>query len=244
MPARTAAVVGAAGGVGTTRLTVAFGAAMARAGEDVAVLDAAFATQGLSHHVPGRLDPDLTAVLSGDASLADALVEHPAADEVTGRLAVAPAHAPFARLARAMTPDAGERFADLVGTTEFDAVLVDVPPLASNPAVAAVTAADRVAVVTAPTERGLDALQQQRGRIADVGAGVDLVVANRTDAVPRDADLGIPESATTGVPDVPAPLGDGSAYAAAVVDAAAALFDVALDVNASGGVLDAARRLR
>jgi MinD-like ATPase involved in chromosome partitioning or flagellar assembly len=96
---RTAALVGATGGAGTTRLCVEVAALLAHAGRDVAVFDAAFATQGLARHAPGRIDPDATALLTdADVGLADALVDHPA--DLAGRLALCPASAPFERLAR------------------------------------------------------------------------------------------------------------------------------------------------
>lgn len=61
-----AALVGATGGAGTTRLAVEVGVALAAAGRDVLVVDAALATQGLSRYVDGRLEPDLTTVLVQD----------------------------------------------------------------------------------------------------------------------------------------------------------------------------------
>lgn len=51
----TIALVGATGGAGTTRLSLELAAALATDGRDVAVLDAAFATQGLSDYVSGTL---------------------------------------------------------------------------------------------------------------------------------------------------------------------------------------------
>ncbi|MFB6106617.1 MAG: ParA family protein [Halobacteriaceae archaeon] len=238
MPARTVAVVGAAGGVGATRLTVEMGATLARAGSSVALFDAAFATQGLARHVEGRLDPDATAVLADDAALEAALVDHAAAADLPGSLAVAPAHAPFGRVAMALAPSAGERFSTLLADHDFDAAVVDVPPVASNPAVAAVTAADRVVVVTTADGRGLDALQQQRGRLADVGAACDVVVANRESGeTPPDADHAVPTSDVTAAADAPAVL-DDRAFARAVADVTAAAFDVDADIGPDGSLLD------
>lgn len=176
----TLALVGATGGAGTTRLTVEFGATLARAGRDVALFDAAFATAGLARHLPGRLDPDLTGLLTdADAALSDGLVEYPA--EVPGRLSACPARAPFERLARAKTAEAAERFEALLARAarEFDHVLVDTPPVAANQAVAAVSAADRVGIVVRASERGLDALPAMGDRLHDLGAPADVVVANR-----------------------------------------------------------------
>jgi len=189
---RSVALVGAAGGVGTTRLCVEAGALVAAAGHDVLVLDADYATQGLASHVDGRLDPDATALATDpDVALADAA--HDVETHGAGALSLAPADAPFTRLAAASTADAAERLGDRIADARdaYDYVLVDTPPVASNPAVAAVTAADTVAVVTAGDGRGADALARVRDRLADVGASATTVVATRTtDAA--DADVTVP----------------------------------------------------
>ena len=70
MNATTLALVGATGGAGTTRTAVELAAMGARDGDDVAVVDAAFTTQGLSEYVAGRIDPDLTALLTDDPDAA------------------------------------------------------------------------------------------------------------------------------------------------------------------------------
>ena len=111
----TAAFVGAAGGVGTTRTTLETAVALAVDGADVAVFDAAYATQGLGDHLSGRLDPDLTALLTdrAEAPLSSGLVDFavdPDRDlDVVGRVACCPADAPFERLARAKTVAAARR---------------------------------------------------------------------------------------------------------------------------------------
>ncbi|MFC6960705.1 hypothetical protein ACFQJ8_01130 [Halocatena marina] len=48
---RSIAVLGAVGGAGTTRTCLEFGSILARDGRSVAILDAAYATQGLSDHI-------------------------------------------------------------------------------------------------------------------------------------------------------------------------------------------------
>lgn len=243
----TAALVGATGGAGTTRLAVEFGATLARDGREVAVLDVAFATEGLARHVSGRVDPDLTELLVGDEStddrlLAEGLREHPVTADLSGRLELGPARAPFERLARAKTAEAAQRFEALLdeAAREFDHVLVDVPPVAANQAVAAVTAADRVAVVAPASERGVDAVQRTRGRVADVGASVDAVVANRApeDHPVRSADVAVPESEATTVDGAPASVGGPDAggnpeseFAPAVARATAAVADAELSLE-------------
>jgi MinD-like ATPase involved in chromosome partitioning or flagellar assembly len=240
----TVALVGVAGGAGATRLSVEVAATLARDGRDAVVLDAAFATQGLSQHVTDHADPDLTAVVVDDRPLDAALLDHPA--DTPGRFALAPAFAPFERLARAKTPAAAERFADATAdaASEFDHVLVDAPPIAANQAVAAVTAADRVALVAPDSARGADSLQRARGRLAGVGEAADLVVVNRAGDDPlADADVAVPPAAA-GVPETPTAVArpDGE-FAPAVAALAEALFDADLDLAfESAGALDAAKR--
>ena len=103
---RTLALVGATGGAGTTRLTVEFGATLARAGRDVALLDAAFGTQGLAAHVPGRIEPDLTALVTDatDRPLAAGLVDHPAAVSTAVRVVPAPPATPTSAAVRGCMP--------------------------------------------------------------------------------------------------------------------------------------------
>jgi MinD-like ATPase involved in chromosome partitioning or flagellar assembly len=230
------AVVGAVGGAGTTRLTVEVAATLARDGASVAILDAAYATQGLADHVQGRIDPDVTALVTEDRPLEEGVVELPV--DAPGRVACCPAYAPFERLARAKTPDAAQRLERLAETAarEYDAVLVDTPPVAANQAVAAVHVADRVAVVTPGTTRGVDALARTRDRLADVGAAVDASVATRTGETSA-ADVAVPESPVTEPGAVPVCDTSDGAFAAGVVAATEAALGVSLDVEFDGGLL-------
>lgn len=186
MSVTTAAFLGAVGGAGTTRTTLEVAALLAADGADVAVLDAAYGTQGLARYLPGRLDPDLTALVTdaADVPLADAGVV-PDWD-LPGRLVCYPAHAPFERLARAKAPAAAQALAERAheAAADSDHVLLDVPPLAANQAVAAVHAADRVAIVAPATMHGMDAVQTTRDRLRDV----DAVEDGPSDDADRQAD--------------------------------------------------------
>lgn len=219
------ALVGAVGGAGTTRLTVELGALLAADGRDVAVVDAAFATQGLADYLHGRLDPDVTALVTDerDAPLEAGIVQFPL-DVDTGRLACVPAASPFERLARAKSPAAAQSLESRIesATDAFDHVLVDTPPVAANQSVAAVDAAERVALVTPATTRGQDAVQRMRGRLADLGVDVDAVVATRGDIDVADAAFPRTEAAVT---EAPSCLSDRSA-ATAVSDIADAVVGV------------------
>ncbi|WP_227133859.1 ParA family protein [Halorubellus salinus] len=234
---RSVAVVGATGGAGTTRLVVETAAVLARDGRDVAVFDAAFATQGLAHYVPGRVDVDATRLLTDDAvapseSLVDLDVNAP------GRVAACPARASFTELADAKTAAAAERFDAVVRETAdaFDYVLVDVSPVAANQHVAAVTAVDRVALVAPDGHRGADALPRVRDRLRDLDAASpgDLVVANRVADSPvvTDPAVAVPESDV--VDPTAAPVCDDAtgAFPNAVAEFATTAFDADLDVDA------------
>jgi cellulose biosynthesis protein BcsQ len=203
MQATTLALVGATGGAGTTRTAVELAAMGARDGGDVAVVDAAFTTQGLSEYVTGRIDPDLTALLTEDPDAALSAAAYPVAGtgvsaersgfgggsgrdgseddapDLPGRVDAIPARAPFERVARAKTAEAArklERRIDEAATT-YDAVVVDAAPVGSNEAVAAATTVDRAVAVRPATAHGRDAAQRLRGRVADVGGSLDATLA-------------------------------------------------------------------
>lgn len=233
---RTLALVGVAGGAGTTRTTVECAATLARDGRDVAVLDAAYATQGLSEFVAGRVDPDLTALcLAPERPLADGLYDLPldAGFDTPGRVALAPALAPFERLARAKTIEAAEAFEDRIteAAGEFDHVLVDTPPVAANQHLAAVAAADSVALVAPGSEHGVDARRRMIDRLADVGADLERTVAVGGEILAGDAAL----------PRIDADPADGprclrdEAVGADTAAAVETLFDVDLDLTFEPG---------
>ncbi|MES3518218.1 MAG: AAA family ATPase [Natronomonas sp.] len=214
------AVVGAAGGVGTTRLTLGMGVALAEAGRDVAVLDAAYETQGLSDRIEGTIDPDMTALCLEETPLAAGLCEIEPPSEEPSRLAVCPAHAPFERICRAKAPEAATAFEERIAeaTRAFDHVLIDTPPVAANQAVAAVNGAESVAVVC-DAARIRSGVPRTRDRLGDVGVSDPAVVV--TGVAEHD-------DATVAVSTLPErPLARGSADG--VRSAAEALVGVSID---------------
>ncbi len=245
MQATTLALVGATGGAGTTRTAVELAALGARDGRDVAVVDAAFTTQGLAEHVSGRIGTDLTALLTDetDASLSAATypVGRDGDDEANlpGRADLIPSRAPFERVARAKTAEAARKLERRIdeAATAYDAVVVDAAPVGSNEAVAAVTAADRVEAVTPATAHGRDALQRLRGRVADVGESVDGTIAvDRAGGAGAESDAG--ESADTRLPPVDSAVesapetatGTGE-YVAALAETYERAFDASLGIE-------------
>jgi len=241
MSARTVAFVGAAGGVGTTRLTVECGATLARTGRDVTVVETAFATQGLAAYVDGQVGADATALATGEADLAETLYDP---YDLPGRLSLCPARAPFERVARAQTAAAARRLERQLAAAALshDVALVDTPPVSGNQALAAVDAADRLVVVVPDDPRGPGALARMQERLRDVGASADAVLATRVtgDAV-TDADVAVPESDVTDPRNCPACLSPEGEFAPAVVDAAGVALgtDLAVDLDTgSDGRLD------
>ncbi|WP_281196148.1 AAA family ATPase [Halorubrum sp. F4] len=254
MQATTLALVGAAGGAGTTRTAVELATIGARGGRDVAVIDAAYATQGLSEYVHGRIGTDLTTLLTDEAGASLSAATYPIAvgdrsesreadaESLSGRADVVPARAPFERVARAKTSEAARKLERRIdeAATAYDAVIVDASPVASNEAVAAVTGVDGVAAVHPATPHGRDALQRLHGRIADVGASVDATVAVSRGSdtgtgdvdVSSDADVALPETDPRVTAAPVTATGDG-AYPRAVADAYARLFDTTLEVDLS-----------
>lgn len=261
MPVESVAFVGVVGGAGTTRTALELAGVLARAGRSALLLDLDFATQGLARFVDERVEPDAAALLADpDLDLEAAVHEWPLADadatlsdstrsdgtspdDGGGRLGLVPAFAPFAELAGAKTPEAGARVADRLAEARaaFDHVLLDVPPVVSNQAVGAVTAAENVVGVIPPTERGLAALQRERGRFADVGTSVNQVLAvGADDGLPADADLGFPPLPGSAPTYQPATLRTDGAFTAEVGTVAAELFDVAVAdrIDATGSVVE------
>ena len=250
MHATTLALVGATGGAGTTRTAVELAALGARDGRDVAVVDAAFTTQGLSEYVTGRIGTDCTSLVTDDAGASLSAATYPLAIGVEdgdggqsgavegtglpGRADAIPASAPFERMARAKTAEAAQKLERRIdeAATAYDAVIVDTAPVGSNQAVSAVTAADRVETVYPATAHGQDALQRLRGRIADIGGSVDGSIGVARDGGSRidsnaDGDTRIVLPATD-----PAVAATGTgAYTQAVADAYASAFDTSIGIK-------------
>jgi len=233
----TAALVGATGGAGTTRLTVELGALLANDGRDVVVFDAAFATQGLADYLPGRIDPDVTALLTDerDAPLSAGLVDIPL-DDASGRLVCCPAVAPFERLARAKSPAAAQAFEARIdeATDAFDHVLVDTPPVAANQSVAAVNAVSRTVLVAPAATRGRDAIQRMTGRLDDIGVDVDGVVTTRGELSVADAAVPETDAEVTAAPTCL----EKRSTAAAVADVANVVVGADPETGDGHGLLD------
>lgn len=241
MRVESVAAVGIVGGAGTTRTVLELAAVLARGGRSALVLDLDFATQGFERFIDDRMDPEAAALLADpEVDLAETVHDWDVDGE--GRLGLVPAFAPFAELAHAKTPSAGARVQDRLdeAAESFDQVLLDVPPVASNQAVGAVTAAEAVVGVIPPTERGVDSLQRERGRLADVGTGFDQVLAVEAspEEAPPDADHAIP-SLPGGPSYSPYTLETAGGFTERMAQVADDVFevDIAASIDASGSLL-------
>jgi len=231
MSTRIAAFVGATGGAGTTRLTVESAALLAATGRSVAVFDAAVQTQGLAAYTDQRIDADLTALLTEEANLDATLYEMDL--DLPGVVNLCPAWAPFERLSRAKTAGAANRFEQHLAAAAIshDAVLVDTPPIGGNQAIAAVNAADRIGIVAPDSPRGRDGVALTRERLADIGMGSDVTIANRSTAAELDADVRVPEIDATDPARAPSCVPADEQFTPAVRAVAEQLVGIELDIE-------------
>lgn len=247
MVVRSVAFVGVVGGAGTTRGVLEVGGVVARAGRRALVFDLDFATQGCSQYLDGRIEEDAaTVVADSTVDLTEAIHDVPV--DGSGRLGVLPSFAPLATLADAKSPDAGERVGDRLeeATEAFDHVLLDVPPVVSNQAIGAVTASDRVVAVISPTQRGVDSLPRERGRLADVGREVDFVLAggDSPEKMPEDADAKIPPLPGNADEYRPATLDTSGGFTEAVGRIAESIFEISIleELDTGENVVGSIRR--
>ncbi|WP_280538177.1 ParA family protein [Halopenitus sp. POP-27] len=233
MDGSTLALVGATGGAGTTRTAVEMAAAGAIDDRDVIVIDAAYATQGLSEYVSGRIDPDVTTLVTDGRTDTPDAAAYTVDGDWGGRVRLVPASAPFERIARAKTVDAARGLVSVINAASetADHVIVDTPPVAANQAVAAVTETDRIAAVTPGTVHGRDALERLRGRIQDVGERVETTIATRGSLPAADVDLPTAEETATTHPTVRP---TGGAYAEGIATALEVCFETTLTAGFEG----------
>ena len=244
MAATSVAFVGTVGGIGCTRTVMEVGGVLARSGLDVLLFDLDFATQGLGRHVEGSPGVDSTSLLADpEAELEAAVREWDVEGE--GRLGVIPSLSPFVTIADAKTEAAGARVADRIeeAADRFDWILFDVPPVVSNEAIGAVTAVDRVVAVIPPTERGIDGLQRERGRLADVGSGFDDVLAVGAGDPPPDASVAIPSLPKTAPTHRPATLSGAGSFVSEVAQATDSLFAADVIAPEAAGALERLQNL-
>lgn len=190
------ALVGAAGGAGTTRLAVETAGRITARGETAVLVDTDFATQGLAEYVPGQFPTDIVGALCDQRPIET--VTSPLSVDHTPPPQAAPSFAGLSRVATALETDAAAHLSEELSalTDTYEHVLVDTPMPVTNPAIAAVAAADTVGVVFPRSVRGIESLHRTAGFLndIDVAAGVQLSNACRQPSPPEDpADIAVPE---------------------------------------------------
>jgi chromosome partitioning protein len=159
----TLALFSEKGGVGKTTLCINLGAALAKAGQRVLIIDAdsqATASELLMDGQPNREGQDLPAVLLGECDAADAI--H-AATESFG-LSLIPAGAGLADAQVELTNLPGRdmqlRYAVNAVRDQFDWILLDCPPGRGILSVTALAAADLIMLPMDPSRGGLFGVQR------------------------------------------------------------------------------------
>ncbi len=140
---RIIAIVSGKGGVGKTTLVANLGAALARMGKDVIVLDANLTTPNLGIHLGVPLFPvTLHDVLKGRAHIRDAIYDHESG------LRVVPAGISLRDLRGVDSKDLPTALLDLLGSA--DIILLDAAAGLGRETLASIEAADEMIIITNP----------------------------------------------------------------------------------------------
>ncbi len=210
------ACVGATGGVGTTRTAVELARLATTHDRRPLLVDTAVATQGLARLLPTTPRVDLCDALSDtDAVDLDAI-----AVDLPSELRIVAIDAPLCSMTTALTAEAAAALTDAIahaaGTHPL--IIIDVPPVATNLAIAGLISADEILLI------------HRLGDHEGVRRGRELI-ADLDGADPHPVTIGTPAVAELSLPDVPAlrtgtPLAtpvDDPGYRRALAAAAAAV---------------------
>ena len=224
------ACVGATGGVGTTRTAVELARLATAHDRRPLLVDTAVATQGLARLLPTTPGVDLCGALSDtDVVDLDAI-----AVELPSALQIVAIDAPLCSVTTALTPQAAATLTDAIAhaAATHPLVIIDVPPVATNLAIAGLISADEILLVHRVGDH--EGVRRGRELIADLD-GADphpLTIGS-----PAVAELSLPELPTlrTGLP-LATPV-DDSGYQRALAVAAAAVGVSMPTPESSGGWL-------
>jgi Flp pilus assembly CpaE family ATPase len=183
------ACVGATGGVGTTRTAVELARLAAAHDRAPLLVDTAVATQGLARLLVETPPRDLCDALADPEGLAlDAI-----AVELPSGLVLVPIDAPLCAIAPALRAEAAGALAAAIAEAAADRplVIIDVPPVATNLAIAGITSADVILLLHRVGDR--EAVRRGRELIADLAG-----------PAPHPVTVGTPAVAELSVPEVPA----------------------------------------
>jgi Flp pilus assembly CpaE family ATPase len=183
------ACVGATGGVGTTRTAVELARLAMAHDRSPLLVDTAVATQGLARLLPTTPGVDLCGALSDtDAVDLDAI-----AVELPSELRIVAVDAPLCSVTTALTAEAAATLTDAIAhaAETHPLVIVDVPPVATNLAIAGLISADVILLI------------HRLGDHEGVRRGRELI-ADLDGADPHPVTVGTPAVAELSLPEVPA----------------------------------------
>jgi Flp pilus assembly protein, ATPase CpaE len=197
------ACVGATGGVGTTRTAVELARLAAEHAHTPLLVDTAVATQGLARLLVETPASDLCDALAEPEGLElDAI-----AVELPSGLELVAADAPLCAIAPALRAEAAGALDRAIGEAAavHPLVVIDVPPVATNLAIAGITSADAILLLHRAGDR--EAVRRGRELIADLAG-----------PAPHPVTVGTPAVAELSLPDLPV-LRAGAPLARPVEDA-------------------------
>ncbi|QZA89392.1 AAA family ATPase [Salinarchaeum sp. IM2453] len=193
----TAAFTGVVGGVGTTRVAIETAGVLAAQGHAAAVLDVNFSTQGLAGYVDAPLEADMMDALIDPSCTKEGIctIEKP----VDGKLGVIPAFGPLSKIAEASKTEHAQQLDAVIEQMppEYDFIIIDTPPVATNPSLAGITAADDIVAITQDTQRGIDGLRRMHERLSDIDVDVDKQIITFTD------NSSFIDNPTAAIPELP-----------------------------------------
>lgn len=188
MTATVYAIAGGKGGVGKTTTAANLGVTLRATGQAVALVDADFAMADLRDIFALSDGPTLHEVLSGEASLADACVEHVLdVDAVRGHLDVYPGSSSLDAYATAEL----DRFEEVVDTlaTSYDSLILDTGSGLTHDVALPLRLADKTILVTTPAELAVGDAQKTMAFVKHIGGTIEGVVVSRICEGLSDADI-------------------------------------------------------
>lgn len=178
MAATVYAIAGGKGGVGKTTTAANLGVTLRATGQAVALVDADFAMPNLRDIFALSDGPTLHEVLSGEASLVDARVEHVLdADAVRGHLDVYPGSSALDAYATADL-DRLDEVVEILAS-DYDTLILDTGPGLTHDVALPLELADKTIVVTTPDELAVGDVQKTMHLVKHLGGTIEGVVVSR-----------------------------------------------------------------
>lgn len=178
MAATVYAIAGGKGGVGKTTTAANLGVTLRATGQAVALVDADFSMPNLRAVFALSDGPTLHEVLGGEASLADARVEHVLdAAAVRGHLDVYPGSSGLDAYANTELDRLDEVVDGLA--EDYDSLILDTGPGLTHDVALPLELADKTIVVTTPAELAVGDAQKTMQLVRHIGGTIEGIVISR-----------------------------------------------------------------